>query len=77
MSTVCYVRAADFARCFEETDLVRDEQTVWAGPDRRSGPADRRSCQHERRWQADRGRRYRQADRRQRGPGAGSNTQKH
>jgi hypothetical protein len=37
----------------------------YAGPDRRVG-LERRACAHDRRWDAERGRRYRLADRRKR-----------
>lgn len=57
----CYVQPADFDTYFRERGtgqrtIMADEQR-WDGVERRIGPADRRSPGHERRFDAQRGRR--------------------
>lgn len=60
----CYVTARDYEAYWEEGNPPSEPVTVWEGVERRLGPVDRRSRLHERRWQAQPGRRYRLIDRR-------------
>jgi hypothetical protein len=60
----CLVSGLDYLKHWR--GLI-DEPIVietWNGSERRSGPKDRRSSKHERRWEASRGRRFRLIGRR-------------
>lgn len=64
MKTECFVSAEDYVRYFQglkDEDLI---VPIWNGQERRSGMKDRRTKNHERRWEASRGRRFRVGDRR-------------
>ncbi len=65
----CVVSSADYAQYFGGTIVPASTvmlTTGYSGPERRR-VADRRHPDHDRRWEACRGRRYRLADRRRTG----------
>lgn len=62
----CFVSAKDRAKYWSDVPFVTDDPPpMWSGVERRSG-IERRSLDHERRWDTVRGRRYRIGDRRKR-----------
>lgn len=68
MATECYVSAVDYRAHWDAAPPPAVvEASAWTGHERRVGPADRRAPDHERRWSASSGRRYRLADRRRAG----------
>jgi hypothetical protein len=62
MPSLCYVSARDYARYWGDAEPSAPAR--WDGPERRTGPKDRRRPGHERRWEGTRGRRFRYGDRR-------------
>lgn len=62
----CFVNAADFKIHWDHETSVSQSglPEIWTGTDRRVGPKDRRQPGHDRRWDAQRGRRYRLRGRR-------------
>jgi hypothetical protein len=66
----CLVSGSDYARHWEgkTTPTKANAPQPYTGPERRIGPADRRSSGHDRRFEFTRGRRYRLADRRKTRP---------
>ena len=59
----CFVSARDFERFFKLSAGRDEPKAVWSGEERRSGK-ERRSGGHDRRWNGEKGRRYRLFDRR-------------
>ena len=59
----CFVSQADFYRYGFDREIVA---AAWTGEERRIAEKDRRANLHDRRWEAQRGRRYRPGDRRYR-----------
>lgn len=65
MASQCYVSARDFQQHFEQHREEHIERMIaWSGIEQRIATKDRRTSGHDRRWQAEKGRRYRPADRR-------------
>lgn len=61
----CWVTVPDYYAHFGGRGEKRAPvPAVWSGEDRRTGPRDRRTPDHERRWNTEKGRRYRLGDRR-------------
>lgn len=60
----CLVMAKDYTRYWSKEAGAEVEAPIWDGKDLRIGPADRRAQGHERRWNREKGRRYRLVDRR-------------
>lgn len=60
----CFVNAKDYAQHFSGEHIAVADMPTWSGTDRRIGLKDRRTLNHERRWESSRGRRFRVADRR-------------
>ena len=67
MPSTCLVTAADYRRHWLTGQRPPPPDHPWDGTERRSGPLDRRRPGHERRWDAQRGRRFHLGDRRQQG----------
>lgn len=64
MTKTCFVRAADYATHFDHVpDPEVEPAPVWSGVERRIATTERRAVV-DRRWDGQRGRRYRLADRR-------------
>lgn len=60
----CFVNAADYRQHWDGEETPEASVPVWSGIERRLGPPDRRIAGHDRRWDAQRGRRYRLRGRR-------------
>jgi hypothetical protein len=62
---LCLVTARDYARHFEGAGAIEAAAPAWDGIERRAS-SERRANQHDRRWDKQRGRRFRLSDRRSR-----------